>query len=131
VLTQRHKLIILFSILLFTGGCLETLRPDVPIEFIQQHAALQGTWVLGPVEGGSPDFYILHSFQQGRYETRDWLGTYDRGKYRILSAEEDGEFEIEMTSSRYGFTVTMDVQPQADPTLIKLDHQLFRKSASP
>ena len=73
------------------------------------------------------DFYILHGFDDGRYVTSGSISSDDRGRYRVVSLEEDGVFEIEMISSQFGFTVTMDVEPQEDRALIKLDHLLFRR----
>ncbi|KKW35170.1 MAG: hypothetical protein UY82_C0047G0002 [Candidatus Uhrbacteria bacterium GW2011_GWC2_53_7] len=94
-------------------------RHDAPSEFTKQHDALRGTWVRDNVPDAKEDFYILHGFDDGRYVTSGSISSDDRGRYRVVSLEEDGVFE--------GFTVTMDVEPQEDRALIKLDHLLFRR----
>ncbi|GEM_PF-6361743 len=119
--------LIVLVVWVLASAYLAAQRPDAPTEFVQEHAALQGTWVLDNVQGANPDFYILHGFEDGRYVTSGSISSDDKGLYRIVSIGENGEFEIEMTSSLYGFTVDMNVRPQADRTLIKLDHQSFRR----
>ena len=112
-------------------GLLILSRDATPLPFQEQHDLLRGSWILKDVPGADPSFFIANSFADGRYTISGSLKMSDRGTYRITQVFPDGTFEIELTSSRYGFVVTTEVEPLDVPDYIKLDHQRFQRGPLP
>ncbi|MEK7620465.1 MAG: hypothetical protein AAB413_04495 [Patescibacteria group bacterium] len=98
-----------------------------PVDFPEQHDALRGTWILTDVPGADPSFFLRNTFSNGKYTIETSIPNTDRGEYRVTTIHADGTFEIELTSSRYGFIVNMDIEPLEDLDRIKLDHQTFMR----
>lgn len=124
---KKFSIVLILLVLAVTVVVLAS-KPSSPMPFQEQHDALRGVWIRDQVKDADPSFYVRHLFANGRYATTSSIPFKDRGTYRVIEVHPDGTFKIEMTSSRYGFTVTMDIEPiPDDPDHIKLDHQTSRR----